>query len=279
MALIDISKWLDSFNPGHSDPRFYPTSLPHVLSCMSTPGSHSPSPPPSVDSHDPRCKTPDQVRDPSVSFGEQGSTPSARGAGARKKVEGNSDRVDNYKCSDYDPYILEDLNNRVFVDFEVFLKSVLHVPDDWETQWKSLIEAAKADETFKRYCNEYFARCELKTSGEKSLYNPLMDMANAVLNVISSESSKVPGNRHCYHVDDPKKPRGGVINKATGLSPDLAVLHEDCRPSDGEALHWANVLHALEVKPRSSAICDGKNVCRLKVNGKILRVVSIAGSD
>ena len=265
MALVDICKWLSPFNTRHPDPCFYPVPFPLPLSGLSTPGSRSPS----VGPQGSRPKTPDYG--PSNSYGGPGSTPSARGSGVRKKVEGNSDRVDNYKCSDYDEYIHHDLRNRVFVDFEVFLKSVLHVPADWKTLWKSDIEAVRKDDRFGEHYNKYRQRCEMEKPGEQSFYKPLMDTANAVLTVISStESNNVSGNPQYYHVNDPNTLRGGVINKSGGLIPDLVVLHEDCRPPDGKNLHWANVLHVLEVKPLSSAICDGDNVYKLMVDGKTL---------
>ena len=53
----------------------------------------------------------------------------------------------------------------------------------------------------------------------------------------------------------------------SNLSPDVFVLHKDCRPFEGN-LHWANPLHILELKPYDSAICDGLDVPRLVVKGK-----------
>jgi hypothetical protein len=96
-----------------------------------------------------------------------------------------------------------------------------------------------------------------------------VETANAAIRVLSPPpSSDTPTRvRQYYHVNDPKKLRGGVIN-VTGLSPDIVVLHEGCRPSKRRNLHWANTLHILEVKPYDNAICDGKDVPRLLVNGK-----------
>ena len=69
-----------------------------------------------------------------------------------------------------------------------------------------------------------------------------------------------------YHVSNAKKFQGGIFNKAD-LSPDLVVLHEKCG-NNPTGVHWANALHILEVKPQGTAICDGRNMPRLVVNGE-----------
>ena len=192
-------------------------------------------------------------------------TPLSRGSSMFQRQEGDTDRVDGYTRGDYDEYIREDLQSRVFVDFEVFMKYVLHVPDDWRTRWKEAIKAVKESSKFKDHLKKYSRHCNDSSASEASLYNPLKDSANAVLEVLSQFDDISPGIPQRYCVNDPKRLRGGVISN---LSPDLVVLHKGCERPEGRSLHWANPLHILEVKPSGGAICDGMNMPRLAVNGK-----------
>ena len=195
-------------------------------------------------------------------------TPLSLGSSVRRRQEGGTDRVDGYCQGDYDNYVREDLKSRVFVDFEVFMKYVLHVPHDWDTKWKSAIEAIEADPDFKEHHGEYCKLCESETR-ERRFYEPLMETANAALRVLSRLGFQdIPsGIPHYYHVNDSWKGQGGAMDKAD-LSLDLVVLHTNCRPSEGENMHRANPLHVLEAKSFDSAICAGTNMPRLVVDGK-----------
>ena len=267
MALVDFCRLVDLYKLRRADACYLP--IPSRLTMSTTP-------PPSLAEPKPSFKTP--KRDTSFVYDGQQQTPISQGTSARKRQEGDTDRVEGYKRDDYDDYIREDLKSRVFVDFEVFLKSVLHVPHNWKTLWGPAIEAVKADEDFIEYHKEYCKRCAVRGSPEKPFYEPLMKTANATLHVVSTSTFEgISGNPQYYHVNDPKKLRGGVINRAD-LSPDLVVLHKDCQtmkdcptPNDfqpPEDLHWANALHILEVKPYNGAICDGEHIPRLIIDGK-----------
>jgi len=114
--------------------------------------------------------------------------------------------------------------------------------------------------------------CEEGGTLEKSFYTPLMETANAVLDVVSwSDFKDIPSEKHQYcHVNNSNHNQGGVVNK-NGLSPDLVLLHKNhpCpRPDSNKSLHWVNLLHALEVNLYDSALCDGRNMPRLVVDGK-----------
>ena len=212
-------------------------------------------------------KTPQQKR---VSTIVLGSTPLSRGSSIKRNQDIDTDRAEKYNREDYEDYIREDLGSRVFVDYEVFMEYVLHVPVDWNTKWRSAIDAVIADANFKDYHKEYCGLCGKGGTVEKNFYPPLVAMANAVLGVLSkSQFDGIPsGELQYYHVNDPNRVSGGVMNKS-GLSPDLVLLHKNRpRPENEESIHWANPLHVLEVKPSGSAICDGENMPRLVVNGK-----------
>ena len=145
------------------------------------------------------------------------------------------DRVDGYKRSDCDDYIREGLNSRVFVDFEVFLKAVLHVPHDWRTLWGPAIEAVKADEKFIGHHEKYYGLCGKRGTVAMSSYAPLTETANAVIDVLyRNEFGGISGSLQHSHVNDPKRLQGGVMNWAN-LSPNLVVLHKDCTaPEDSK---------------------------------------------
>jgi len=275
MALVDFYQLSVLYKLRRKDADFTPVRS-HCLPMSTTtpPPSPSPpvepvqvplSPPPSVL---PEFKTPGRKHGPSRPV--PNTTPLSRGSSMCQRQESNTDRVEGYGREDYEDYIREDLRGRVFVDFEVFMKSVLHVPGDWETRWAPAIEAVKANDEFKKHHKEYTDCCASSGSLERPFYDPLVNTANAVLNVLSqTRFDDIPSKvAQYYHVNDPKRIRGGVINKAN-LSPDLVVLHDGCRPSAGEeGLHWANPLHILEVKPHGSTLCDGTNIPRLVIDGK-----------
>ena len=271
MALFDFYQLAVLYKLRRGDAGFLPIHPHPPMPATTPPRSPSPSVEPdegrlSLPPVRPEFTTPE--RRPGTSRLLSDITPLSRGSSARQKQEEDTDQVGRYKREDYDDYIREDLQSRVFVDFEIFMKHVLHVPDDWKTQWEPVIKAVKADSSFKSHHKEYCQHCDESSSQEVSFYKPLMNTANAVLDVLSQPrfNNISQGIPQRYHVNDPKKLRGGVMNKAS-LSPDLVVLHKDCEPSEGGRLHWANPLHILEVKPFDGALCDGKTIPRLVVNG------------
>jgi len=199
----------------------------------------------------------------------------SHGSSIRRNQEGDADRIDGYDCADYDEYIREDLGSRVFVDFDVFMKRVLHVPDDWKTRWGPVIDAVKANAEFSQSHERYCELCEEIGTLDK-FYQVLTDTTNAILNVVSGFNfegipSKEP-HQH-YRVNDPKHVRGGVMNKM-GLSSDLVLVHENFHKKN-PAVHWANPLQVLEVKPYDNALCDGTTVPRLIVDGKCKTTLDI----
>ena len=273
MALVDFYQLAVLYEPRRADTGFLSIhSHPPPMPATTPPRSPSPSPEPAQvqsslpSSAHPELKTPE--RKPGPARPAPDITPLSCGSSVRQNAEGDTDRVDGYDRSDYGEYIREDAKKRVFVDFEVFMEYVLHVPGDWKTLWSADIEAVKADPGFKEHHEKYCELCNSR-SLEGLFYRPLMETANAVLRALPRPDPEAVtrGIPQYYHVGDPKRLRGGVINKSK-LSPDLIVLHEDCVQSEKESLHWTNVLHVLEVKPFDSAICDGENMPRLVVNGK-----------
>ena len=258
--LYNLRRFDEEFlrNNSHPPPMF-PTTPPQSTKSLPLPTL----PPP---------ETPGRRRDPATIVG---LTPTARGSSIRRRQDGDTDQAHKYDCADYKEYIREDLSCRVFVDYGVFMKYVLHVPNDWETKWKPAIDAVKADTNFGKHHKKYCGLCDENRTLEKNFYPPLVETANAVLDVVSrSNFNNIPSEkRQYYHINHPNCVSGGVIDKK-GLSPDLVLLHEDLpRPGTNKngSLHWANPLHVLEVKPHGNAICNGRDMPRLVVDGKRAR--------
>jgi len=273
MALVDFHQLAALYKLGRADPGFPICSRPPCMSVASPPRSPSPSVEPDEarpslpPSTKPQPKTPERVW--GAARPTPDITPQSLGSSVRQRQEGDTDRVDNYDRDDYEEYIREDLKNRVFVDYEVFMEYVLRVPHDWRTEWKSVIEATKSAPEFKSYHEEYCKYCKNPTTLEVAFYEPLAKTANAVLDVLSRSGLDGLDNGipQSYHINNPRKLQGGVFNKSN-LSPDLVVLHKEYDTAKPNSLHWANALHVLEVKPHDNAICDGEHMPRLVVGGE-----------
>ena len=208
--------------------------------------------------------------DPGIVNYSSNSAPSDRGSSARETLkEDTVQDVRYYDSQDYDHYIRKELYNRVFVDFEVFMKSVLHVPHDWKDAWGPAITAVKTNEIFTKFHTQYCQKCEQPGLPEESFYTPFVDTMSAVLDVLSQSQfgGISTATLRCYPVNDPKVLSGGVISRRS-LSFDSVAPHHDCRPPKENKLHWTNPLHIIEVRPYNSAIFDGKNIPRLVVDGE-----------
>ena len=165
--------------------------------------------------------------------------------------------------------------NRVFVDIEVFMKHVLHVPEDWRELWGETIKNIKRDPAFSFAHLDYSSQCRTQDAGGR-FYRPLVDMANTIFSC--SESSqrdrvKPRTNQRCLR----SYPKGVCMGVMNDLSPDLVAVHNDFLPHYPEgheeqdiedtSIAWAH-LRMPEVKPSGGALVDGSSMPRLKVNGK-----------
>ena len=265
MALVDFYQLAVLFNLRRRDAQFLSERSYPPMSTPSPPQTHA-----SLPHHNFTApKTPPRKRDPVT---VSGLTPVSRGAAVRKGQEGDPDRVDKYDRADYEDYIREDLGCRVFVDYEVFMKQVLHVPEKWRTMWGRAIKAITADEEFKRHYKKYCDMCKEGMTPEKAFYSPLMETANAVLEVVSRSKFKhIPSEKRRYYcVTDVTHLKGGVMDRR-GLCPDIVLMHKNRTPPSNpkdEFVYWATPLHVLEVKPYDNALCDGANIPHLIVDGE-----------
>ena len=270
MALVDFYALVALHNMRRADADRLSVPSHPTMSSSTPPGSPSPPVEPdgvrSSPTIQPETKTPECKRCASHTVPDL--TPLSLGSSTCQSQESDTDRAERFHQADYDGYIREDLRSRVFVDFEVFMKYVLHVPDDWKTAWGPAIEAVKADPDFERCYEKYCEQCNKSYSQEESFYAPLINAANAALGVLSrSTFDGIPSQTpQYYHANNAKKLRGEVFNKFN-LSPDL-VLRNECQPSKKEDLHWANPLHILEDELYDNALCDGTSVPRLVIDGQ-----------
>ena len=214
------------------------TPPPHSPSLSVEPDEAQSSPPPVQ----PESKTPGRECGAPRSIPD--TTPLSHGSSMCQSHEGDTDWVEEFDWEDYGNCIREDLRSRVFVDFEVFMKHVLHVPDNWRTSWGPAIEAVKADSDFKRHHEEYCNHCDKIGSQEKTFYGPLMNAANAVLEAVSRSAFD------------------GISSRV----PNLVVLPKDRQPSEG--LRSENPLRILKFNPYNNSLCDGTRIPRLIVDGE-----------
>jgi hypothetical protein len=174
---------------------------------------------------------------------------------------------------------MQDFNrHRVFVDMEVFMKHVLHVPGDWEELWGPTIEAIKNDQTFRHSLSAYLLCCDSPSVTEPKFYDPLVDTVNAIFSVTQSSNDEAvkPRTKLRYLRTDRKGIVGGIMPP---LYPDITAVHAEflnhippqadgAGQLGGSTLTWAQPLQVLEVKPWNSALIDGSYMPRLTANGE-----------
>ena len=207
------------------------------------------------------------------------STPMAHGCSTVSKLELDPDQPRALNSAKYEEFLTQDFErHRVFVDIDVFMERVLHVPSNWKEEWGSTIEAVKGDQLFNAAFQDYSKMCQDGVL-EVKYYQPLVKIANAVFKVTESSPNKSskPVTQLQYFTNDPKRIDGGVI--AYGQSPDIVAVHKNFLPRmhpeevengclDRTRLTWTQPLQLLEVKPLNGALVDGSYMPRLLVNGE-----------
>lgn len=176
-----------------------------------------------------------------------------------------------YDPTRYHRYIAQDLEHyRVFVDIEVFMKHVLHIPDNWRQLWGHTIKRIKLDTAFSTAQWEYTHRVPKAT-----LYESLVDMGNAIIRI-----SRIPPDNLARSPRIGQRPLrngrsgvlGGAMNVATphtdDSSPHIDLEERDKRRLDESNLRWAQPLLALQIEPSGDALANGSRMLRFTVNGK-----------
>jgi len=269
---------------------FYQLAVLYNLSCRDegvlSNRSHPPPMPPAnpdqpgsflLRSIQPVPKTPERKRDATLSAPNQ--TPMSHGTSTLQKLEHDTDKAQKHDSAKYEQYIAQDFErHRVFVDIDVFMKNVLHVPKNWKKLWGPTINRIKRNKKFSTPHWEYARKCGAHRTLEEEFYKPLVQMGNAVLDLSESLANKSVKARtpQRYLRNDPRKMSDGVMK---GLSPDVVTVHRDFLHNIGPGemteqrltksnLSWAQPLQVLEVKPWDNALVDGSHMPRLKVEGE-----------
>ena len=157
------------------------------------------------------------------------STPQAKGTSAVLKQEPYTGLATKYDSDDYRQFIRQDFeHHRVFVGMEDFMTTVLHVPDDWRTQWGPAIQEIKVNQTFMDHHGSYTKHCDTPGSKESAFYAPLVNMVNAILDITSKSPLEYirPNTPQRYVRNDPAKIFCGILNEAH-LSPDIVAVHKN----------------------------------------------------
>ena len=295
MALVDFYQLAVLHNLSRhagvlSDPSHPPSMSPPTPSSSRLPLVESDRPNPLFPlPTQPVPKTPQRNRDATRSI--PNLTPKARGSALLQKLIRAAEQPKKLDSAKYEEYIVQDFErHRVFVDIDVFMKHVLHVPENWKGLWGRTIRRIKREQKFLDSHFKYSSECNIQDGPESRFYQPLVDMANAILDFptkyLPGESAK-PWTPQRYLRNDPRRVLGGVINN---LSPDIVAVHNKFLPTGGAGeldewylkgsnLTWAQPLQALEVKASDGALVDGSCMPRLKVNGEHATAVAMTFCD
>ena len=211
-----------------------------------------------------------------VNFG-RGLTPIPEGLSIMPKQQPDAEVTKKPTISKYERYMIQDFDShRVFVDMEVFMKHVLHVPDNWRQEWADVIQEIRCGDAFADARLEYNAQCKNSNAKEEKFYKPLVDMVNAVFDGLRSSKKVKPKTRLRCLRNDPRKILGGMMSE---LVPDIVTVHEDFYETISKKekkehrltdtnLTWAHPVQMIEVKPGGNLLVDGSQMPRLVVNGE-----------
>jgi len=146
---------------------------------------------------------------------------------------------------DEEDILSEFKHHRVFVDIDVFMETVLHVPENWRELWGRTIKRIKRDETFLISYWDYLHECQIQGAKDSNFYRLLVNIANVVLDFLTKDP-----------LDKSVKPRIPQRYPRNNLK----KIHPE-----GSNLTWAE---SLEEEESDDALDDGSWIPRLKVNGE-----------
>ena len=277
MALVDLAILynLSGDNVGVLSNRSYPPPMSTTAPSSSRPtfiqsNQAGPSLSPSVQSE---SKVP--ARKPDVAHPTPDPTLIALGSSILQRSQLDTYQAQEYYSTAYDQYIVRDFEHyRVFVDIDVFMKHVLHVPENWKELWGPIIKRIKCDSVFLTALCDYSRRCGTQEVQEQIFYKPLVDMGNVILSFSepSSDDTIKPQISQRHLTNDPKR----VMKN---LPPDIVAVRDGflLHILSGEDEEWrledpnltpAQPFQMQEAKPQCDALVDGSCMPRLKVDGK-----------
>ena len=84
-----------------------------------------------------------------------------------EKLSPDADKAKKYDSAKYKQYITQDFESHwVFVDIEVFMKNVLHIPDNWKELWGPTINRIKSRPDFLMAHLDYSRQCDTESLKE-----------------------------------------------------------------------------------------------------------------
>jgi len=171
-------------------------------------------------------KAPERKHGGTRSVSVQDPAPMSNGTPILWKLEPDTDRTRERDSVKYEQYIAQDFKRHwVFVDIDVFMKHVLHIPKNWKELWNTTIRYIRRHQNFLLPHWDYAHRCETQRTKELEFYRPLADMGNAIIELseLSKDESVKARTRQCYLMNDPGKVLGRVMRN---LSPDIVAVFE-----------------------------------------------------
>lgn len=210
-------------------------------------------------------------------------TPQAQNGGVRTRFD-DTRLIPKYQCKDYDPFLLEDLKDRVFLDYDKFAERILRVSFPTGSTPKApfrtedervntLVLKVLQNASFTKHLDAFLAMCRTLGSVEHQLYALHAALCNAALEIIEDEYPEFPPIR--FFRNDPKTVHGGILN-VHSLSPDLLAVFRSMFKSSGNAedlsindggpryrMAWAMPVTAAEFKDTDSGMYDGRDGHRL----------------
>ena len=199
------------------------------------------------------------------------------GSSIASKQESDREETKKPTTSTDEQRVIQDFESyQVFVDVEVFMKHVLHVPDNWRQEWADVIREIRRGDSFADAHFAYDAQCKKSGFKEEKFYKPLVGMVNAVFDGLRSFEKAKQKTRLCRLRNDPKETLDGMMSE---LVPDTVAVREDFfeeisekekeeKRSTDTNLPWAHPMQMIELKPGGNLLADGSQMPRLVVNGE-----------
>ncbi|KAK0239568.1 hypothetical protein EDD85DRAFT_880871 [Armillaria nabsnona] len=173
----------------------------------------------------------------------------------------------------YDPYIGEDLRNRIFVFPQVFLTKILLLPPDWRTVYLTEMKMVRSSKPFRSLLKEYSDTCD-STQDEKMLYHPFRQAWNAGTRALyekEGENDKAPPRLGLYRQDSQEVLAGkaALSSNSLRLFQSLSEDSGNSRPSIKDNglnnnLTWAQTLHWVEFKLHPRLLDQGAD-CQYQI--------------
>ncbi len=183
------------------------------------------------------------------------------------------------------------------MNFDTFLQTILLLPPNWRTEYKSAIDEVLADEEFDQLLNTYLTKANILSvdhDREKRLYRPHAKMHNRAIDVLQTHPKTTVSDSDVVHIirSDPLAVRGsmeqlkpdivGMLTQIFASATDrasLAALVEYGEAQDADKKNkeqqeskplasdhipaWPQLTDAVEMKAVDNALDEGTNAIRL----------------